>query len=48
MFHGDHVAFNIHLRALKFSQCHTLSQAHAQNTTFLFSITSTDYNLTIH
>ena len=31
MFYGVHVGFNIHLRALKFSKCHTLAQAHAQN-----------------
>jgi hypothetical protein len=48
MFHGDHVGFNIHLRALKFSQCHTLAQAHAQNTTFLFFINNTDYSVTLH
>jgi len=48
MFHGDHVGFNIHLRALKFSQCHTLAQAQAQNSTFLFFINNTDYNLTLY
>ena len=48
MFHADHVGFNIHFRALKFSQCHTLAQAHAQNTTFLFFVKNTDYNLTLY
>ena len=35
-------------KTLKFSKCHTLAQAHAQNSTFLFFINSTDYNLTLY